>query len=48
MAELRTRLPDGEPLLDLAAICNMNEVLAVRCENERRASKAAERKAKSK
>lgn len=46
MAELETVLPDGNPLITLEAVADLNEVRAVQAENERRAHKAAERKAK--
>ena len=44
LAELRSVDHDGQPLLDVCDVADMNEVLMVRYENERRANKAAERK----
>ena len=41
---LYARRPDGQPVLDLADIVDLNEILLVRSENERRALDAAERK----
>ena len=40
--------PDGDPVLDLEAFCNMNEILLIRAENRRRAEKHAERESKLK
>lgn len=36
------RKPDGDPLYDLNAVANLNEILIVNYENERRAYKSAE------
>ena len=46
--DLVTRRPDGQPVIDLEAVCNINEILSVKFENERRAHKAAEREARKK
>lgn len=48
MADLKSRLPDGEPLIEIGDIADMNEMLQVRYENTRRAQRAAERKARQK
>ena len=38
---LEARRADGDPYYDLRAICDINEALAVRAENEHRAAEAA-------
>ena len=43
LRDLKERLPGGEPALDLDDVCDLNEVLMVRAENERRSRKAAEK-----
>ena len=48
IAELRLRGPDGDPIIDLADVMDLNEILIVRSENEWRAHEAAERKARGK
>ena len=48
MPDLKQRDASGEPLVTLDDVCDANEILLVRYENERRAQKAAERKSKSK
>ena len=45
MGDLKKRLPNGDPLIDLADVCDANEVLLRRAENERRARDRAEQKA---
>jgi len=47
-AELNTRKDDGDPLITLENLADMNEILAIRAENEHRAHTHAERKAKAK
>ena len=42
LTDLKTLRQDGNPLLSLAEVCDLNEILAVRYENERRAHKSAE------
>lgn len=43
-AELNTKKDDGDPLITLENLADMNEILAIRVENERRAHKHAEKK----
>ena len=38
MTDLYARRPDGDPMLDVADVALLNELLIVRAENERRAS----------
>ena len=45
--DLKRRDHDGQPLLDLADVADMNEILIVRAENQRRAQRHAERQAKA-
>ena len=45
LAELKQRGADGGPIYDLAEVCDFNEALMLRAENEFRAHKAAEIKA---
>ena len=42
LPDLRSRGLDGDPLLDLADVCDLNEILIVRAENERRERVRAE------
>ena len=37
LADLNSRGTNGDPLLDLGDVCDLNEILIVRAENERRA-----------
>ena len=46
MAEMRRRGPDRRPLVTLRDVCDANEVLMARYENQHLAQKAAEAKAK--
>lgn len=46
LQELDMRRPDGDPVIDLATVCAYNEAMIIECENNRRAQKAAEDKAK--
>ena len=46
--DLRRRGDDGEPLVTLDDICTFNEILLVDAENERRAHKAAQKRARTK
>ena len=48
MVELRSRGADGEPILPLEAVCDLNEILIVRYENQRRAQRRAEQQSRSK
>jgi len=48
MAELKRTLPSGAPLIELDDVADMVEILRVRAENEHRAHKAAEAKARRK
>ena len=48
MAELKQRGPDGQPILDLGDICDLNEILIVKAENERRAHEHARKSASAK
>lgn len=45
---MNTRGSDGQPLLDLGDIYDLNEIIAVEAENQKRAQAAAERKAQEK
>ena len=38
--------PDGNPKIDLGRVCDLNEGLIVKAENEQRGHKAAEAKAR--
>ena len=40
--------PNGDPMLDLADLCDMNEILIVDAINQDRANRVAEQKAKRK
>ena len=44
VADLRARDSDGEPVLDIADVADMNERLIVQAENRKRAEDAAKRK----
>ena len=46
LSDIRNRGRDGDPIIDLAGVCDLNEFLIVQAENERRAQKAAEKKGK--
>jgi len=46
IAELKTLLPSGAPLIELDDVADLVEILQVRAENEHRAHKAAEAKAR--
>lgn len=48
VAELKQRLPDGNPLIELHDVFDMHEIMIVKNENEWRAQKAAEKKAGNK
>lgn len=48
LEHLRDRKPDGDPRSDLYDWCLANELLATKYENERRAQRAAEQRAKQK
>jgi len=48
MAQLKTVLPSGAPLIELDDVADLVEILRVRTENEHRAHKAAEARAKRK
>lgn len=48
MSDYRLRAEDGDPILDLAAVCDLNEILCVRAINEDRAQREAERRARAK
>ena len=39
--------PDGEPVVPLEEVCRVNEILAIRGENERRGNNASEAKARA-
>lgn len=41
MVQLRSRGPDGDPLLDIADVHVFNELLLVEAEDQRRAAKKA-------
>ena len=47
VADLRARDADGEPVLDIADVADMNERLIVQAENRKRADDAARRKSDS-
>ena len=47
VADLRARDSDGEPVLDIADVADMNERLIVQAENRKRAEDAAKRKSDS-
>ena len=42
LTDLKRRGTDGDPMLDLADVADLNEVLSIDYENEKRARKAAE------
>ena len=48
MVDLLRRNDDGSPVITLNDVCNLNEILACRHENEMRADEAARRKASKK
>ena len=48
LPDLRRRDEDGEPLVLLEEVCDMNEALIVKNENMQRAQRHAEREAKRK
>ena len=48
MTDLDTTKPNGDPMVDLADLCDMNEILIVDAINQNRANVAAEKKAKRK
>ena len=48
LTDIRTRGADGDPITDLADICDYNEMLIIQAENQRRAQKASEKKGKRK
>ena len=47
IVDLKRRGNDGQPLVDLCDVADLNEILMVDAENSKRAHKAAERKAKN-
>lgn len=47
-AELKTRQANGDPLIDLENLCDMNEILAIRYENQHRAHSHAMKKSTAK
>ena len=47
MSHLKMRMSDGQPLIDLADIADINEILSVDYENRRRAEEYMERKHKA-
>ena len=44
LKDLKSRRPDGDPVLDLADVCDLNEILIIESHNEAAASKAANKK----
>ena len=48
LPELNGFRPDGDPLLDLNDVSDLNEILSIRYINEQRARRAAERKSERK
>ena len=45
--ELRARDDEGQPVIDIADVADMNERLIIKAENQRRADRAAKRKAEA-
>lgn len=43
-ADMRRRMPDGQPFLDLDDFATMNEILIIRAVNEKRARRKAQQK----
>lgn len=48
LAELKTRTDDGQPLITIADVAILNEILIIRSDNEHRVHQAAERQSKNK
>jgi len=46
--ELKQRDAEGEPIYDICAVADMNEILLARAENERRSYRHMEKKNKDK
>lgn len=48
MPDLYARRDDGDPLVDLADVCDANEILMVQAENQRRSHQSARDRARRK